>query len=69
MPPEAAAKPPKYRVTRIGAAHEGDLAAELEAAETAGYELADAPIVLANGDLLVVSRLEKATEREPEAEA
>lgn len=51
----AAKADPRYRVTRIGAGHEGDLAAELEAAAAAGYDSSD-PIVLANGDLLVVSR-------------
>lgn len=57
MAPDAApAKESRFRVTRIGAGHEGDLAAELEAAEDAGYEFAGDVITLANGDLLVISR-------------
>jgi hypothetical protein len=65
----AAAKPdPRYRVTRIGAGHEGDLAAELEAAEDAGYTPDRNPIVLANGDLLVVSAKERASNASARAE-
>jgi hypothetical protein len=57
MTPDAApAKPdPRFRVTRIVAGHEGDLAAELEAADDAGYRTSDALVVLGNGDLLVIS--------------
>jgi hypothetical protein len=63
MAPDAApAKEPRYRVTRIVAGHEGDLAAELEAAETAGYNVDRNPIVLSNGDILVVSAKEKGDE-------
>jgi mRNA degradation ribonuclease J1/J2 len=50
---------PRYRVTRIGAGHEGDLAAELEAAEAAGYDLDDV-INLGNGDVLVIAKRPKA---------
>lgn len=62
MPPDAApAKEPRYRVTRIGAGHEGDLAAELEAAEDAGYQFDGDLVALSNGDLLVISGKAKAS--------
>jgi hypothetical protein len=53
---------PRFRVTRIGAGHEGDLAAELEAADAAGYELPNGGVIpLGNGDLLVISSLSRAS--------
>lgn len=61
-PDSAPAKEPRFRVSRIVAGHEGDLADELEAAAAAGFELArDGGVIsLANGDLLVISAKAKA---------